>query len=507
MNALAPLDLSRAQPAAHVPANAYAEMALLGCIMFDNAAFERVPDRFRAEHFYEPFNQRLYAAISDLIGKGRAAEPAILMSRFSTDLAFQELGGLSYLADMVEKAPPFTMAKDFADEVYDLAIKRELQRIGHHIVEASAADGPTLAMERVAEAEEMLFGLAEHDEGGKGLREFSGYVDEAVNLAAEAYGRDGGLSGLSTGLIDLDRLLGGLHPSDLVILAGRPSMGKSALAVNIAFDLAKRYAFEQQPDGSRKTTAGGRVAFYSLEMSGGQLATRILAEASGVPSDRIRKGAIQAHEFGLIRDAADLLRNIPLHIDETGAIPISKLAARARRMKRRHGLDLVVVDYLQLATAQSGNRDGNRVQEITTITTTLKALAKELNVPVLALSQLSRQVENREDKRPQLSDLRESGSIEQDADAVLFVYREAYYLGRAEPKEETAEHLAWQEELDKVAHVAEVIIGKQRHGPIGTVKLHFNSDLTKFGNLAREGRFDPRTKPIDFSEPRGGRDA
>jgi replicative DNA helicase len=311
-------------------------------------------------------------------------------------------------------------------------------------------------------------------------------------MAAEAFNRDGGLAGVSTGLVDLDKMLGGLHPSDLVILAGRPSMGKTALATNIAFSVAKAYAYDILPDGSRKTSNGGVVAFFSLEMSAEQLAMRLLADASGVPSDKLRKGEIEASEFGRVRDAALDIQQAPLYIDATGGLSISKLTARARRLKRQVGLDLVVIDYLQLVTGGEGAKTDNRVQEVSMITQGLKALAKELKVPVLALSQLSRQVENREDKRPQLSDLRESGSIEQDADMVMFVYRESYYVGRAEPREGTPEHMTWQDDMDRIQHVAEVIIGKQRHGPIGTVKLHFNADLTKFSNLARDGRFDPR---------------
>jgi replicative DNA helicase len=311
-------------------------------------------------------------------------------------------------------------------------------------------------------------------------------------MAAAAYSREGGLSGLSTGLQDLDRKLGGLHPSDLIVLAARPSMGKTALGANIAFNVARNYAYEVLPDGTRRTSRGGVVAFFSLEMSSEQLAMRVLAEITEVPSDRIRKGEINATEFGLIRDAAAEISQAPLFIDDTGGISIAKLAARARRLKRTAGLDLIVVDYLQLVTGAGASRMDNRVQEVTQITQGLKTLAKELDVPVLALAQLSRQVENREDKKPQLADLRESGSIEQDADVVMFIYREAYYLGRAEPKEGTAEHLEWQEKLDPIRNLAEIIIGKQRHGPIGVVRLHFNEDLTKFSNHARDGRFEPR---------------
>ena len=303
-------------------------------------------------------------------------------------------------------------------------------------------------------------------------------------MAAEAYQREGKLAGLATGLNDLDRKLGGLHPSDLLILAGRPSMGKTALATNIAFNVARNYRWE--PDDSqplrRRTIDGGRVFFGSLEMSKEQLAARILADASGVSGDRIRKGQASEADLRDYVDAADRLNAIPLHIDDTGGIHIVKFCARARRHHRRHGIDLIIVDYLQLMTTDV---KGNRTQEVSVITGALKALAKELNVPIIALSQLSRQVESRDDKRPMLSDLRESGSIEQDADCVMFVFRESYYVARTEPREGSQEHLSWSEEMSKVDGLAEVIIGKQRHGPIGTVKLAFDDDLTRFGNLAR----------------------
>jgi replicative DNA helicase len=414
------------------------------------------------------------------------------MERFKRDPAFGELGGLSYLANLVDRAPPAANAADYGRLVYDLAIRRELIRIGGEIAVAAQTDAEHSAKDQIETAEQTLYSLAETGQSSTGFVTFADALHGAVEMAAEAYSRDGGLAGISTGLIDMDRMIGGLHPSDLIILAGRPSMGKSALAANIAFHVAKSYAYDIQPDGSRKTSNGGVVAFFSLEMSAEQLAMRVLAEVSGVPSDRLRKGEIDASEFGRVRDAALEIQQAPLHFDDTGGLSLSKLTARARRLKRQTGLDLIVIDYLQLITAGETSRNDNRVQEVSMITQGLKALAKELAVPVIALSQLSRQVENREDKRPQLSDLRESGSIEQDADMVMFVYRESYYLGRAQPREGTPEHLAWQEDLDKIQHIAEVIIGKQRHGPIGTVKLHFNADLTKFSNLAREGRFEGR---------------
>ena len=424
---------------AHIPHNIDAEQALLGAILFDNAAYERLSDQLTARHFYEPFHSRLFAAMEVHIRKGQLAEPIVLAEQFKRDPAFEELGGLRYLADLVDRAPPAANAPDFARLVYELSLRRELIRIGGDIAVAANQSDPELsAKDQIESAEQQLYTLAETGAPTSGLMTFDVALRGAVEMAAEAFGRDGGLSGVSTGLIDLDQRLGGLHGSDLIILAARPSMGKTALATNIAFNVAKSYAWEPQPDGTKKTVNGGVVAFFSLEMSAEQLAMRLLADVSGVSSDRLRKGEIDASEFGRVRDAALDIQSAPMFIDATGGISISKLAARARRLKRQAGLDLIVVDYLQ-----------------------------------------------------QLSDLRESGSIEQDADVVMFIYREAYYKSRAEPREGTPEHLTWQEDMDRIHNLAEVIIGKQRHGPIGTVKLHFNADLTKFSNLARDGRFDP----------------
>ncbi|MBK1968943.1 MULTISPECIES: replicative DNA helicase [Brevundimonas] len=491
MNAFAPMPYDSANDAVQVssmPHNLEAEQALLGSLMFDNAVFERLSDRLRGSHFYEPFHQRLFDAIEDHIRQGLLAEPTILMERFKHDPAFQEFGGLRYLADLVDRAPPAANAPDYARVVYDLALRRDLIRIGGEIIK-EAPNPETPADEQIEQAEQTLYSLAETGKPSSGFVSFSHALSGAVEMAGEAYQREGKLAGLATRLDDLDQKLGGLHPSDLLILAGRPSMGKTALATNIAFNVARNYRWEPTPEGGRKTVDGGVVAFYSLEMSAEQLAMRILADASGVSSDKLRKGEIDASDFGKIRDAAIEIGESPLYIDATGGLSISKLAARARRLKRmENGLDLIVVDYLQLVTT-GDNSQKNRVQEVSEITGGLKALAKELNVPIIALSQLSRQVEQREDKRPQLSDLRESGSIEQDADCVMFVYRESYYLGRAEPREGTEEHLKWQEDMDRLQHQAEVVIGKQRHGPIGIVKLAFDSNTTRFGNLAHDGRY------------------
>ena len=466
------------------PANVELEQALLGAILYDNAAYGRIGDGLRAEHFYEPFHQRLFVAIESALRKGRRAEPILLADQFVNDRAFEELGGLLYLADLVDHAPPATSAPDYAQAVHDLALRRQLIQIGGDIsVAAARPDDDRPAREQIEIAEQRLYELVESGASSQGFKIAETYLAEAVEMAAKAFSRDGGLAGLSTGLVDVDQKTGGLHPSDLVIIAARPAMGKTSLAVNIAFDVARRYSFMLQPDGSHRTVSGGRVAFFSLEMSAEQLGLRLLAQASGVSSDRLRRGDIDVSEFERVRDAATEIQAMTLLVDATGGITLAKLAARARRMKRGGGLDLIVIDYLQLMA--SGQKTENRVQEITAISVGLKALAKDLAVPIVALSQLSRQVENREDKRPQLSDLRESGSIEQDADMVMFIYRKSYYLSRLEPRPDTDEHFAWQAQMDACAGKADLIIGKQRHGPTGSVKVEFDEDLTKFSSLTR----------------------
>ncbi len=479
---------------AHAPANVEVEQALLGALLYDNNAFERIGDFLQAHHFFEPFHQRLYTAIETNVRKGQLAEPILLAEQFVRDTAFEDLGGIRYMADLVDRAPPSANAPDYARAIYDLALRRDLIRIGGEIAQiANQGDAELSARDQIEQAEHQLYELAETGGVHQGFVAFKDALHGAVTMAAEAHGREGGLAGVSTGLIDLDQKIGGLHPSDLVIVAARPSMGKSALAANIGFDVARNYAWEVQPDGSKKTVRGGVVAFFSLEMSADQLALRMLAEVSGVSGDRLRKGEIEAVEFGRVRDAAIDIQDAPFYIDDTGGITLAKLTARARRLKRTVGLDLLIIDYLQLITLGGGSRQDNRVQEVSAITQGLKALAKELSIPVIALAQLSRQVENREDKKPQLSDLRESGSIEQDADMVMFIYRESYYLSRLEPREGTEEHFKWQEQMDQVRGLAEIIIGKQRHGPIGSVKLSFNEDITKFGNLARDSsRYEVR---------------
>ena len=476
-----------------MPQSIEAEMALLGILLFDNETYHKVSGIVQAKHFYDGINEKIYETISSFIERGKLADAIVLKNHFSQDDTFKDVGGVEYLAQLLFNAPKHTgSAPEYAKLIFDQAMRRELIKLSEDIrvkaTDPASDDEPSV---QITTAESKLFNLAEIGGTQSGFVSFENALIKSIEMASAAYSRDGHLSGTSTGLIDLDRQLGGMHRSDLIILAGRPSMGKTSLATNIAFNIAKKFKREKDDNGIEKTVQGGVVGFFSLEMSSEQLATRLLAEHSQVPSHKIRRGDITADQYEHIRDSAEEINRIPLHIDDTGGISIGALSARARRLKRMVGLDMIVVDYLQLLTGGAGmNASTNRVQEVSMITQGLKALAKELDIPVLALAQLSRQVEQRDDKRPQLSDLRESGSIEQDADVVMFVYREEYYVARSEPSEGTEEHLKWQEDMEQLHGKAEVIIGKQRHGPIGTVKLSFNPDLTKFGNLAQDDRFD-----------------
>jgi replicative DNA helicase len=473
------------------PHNLDAEQALLGAILVNNDAYYRVSDFLEPESFFEELHRRIFEVMVALIRAGKIATPITL----KTFLGDVDLGGVTvsqYLARLAAEATTVINAEGYGRAIYDLAVRRNLIGIGEDLVNV-AYDSPVESSPRdqIEEAERRLYGLAETGRYDGGFVRFSDALTGAIDIAAAAYRREGKLSGISTGLIDLDRMMGGLQPSDLVILAGRPGMGKTALVTNIAFNIAKVYRGEKQQDGTLKTVNGGIIGFFSLEMSSEQLATRVIAEQSGVPSYKIRRGDIQEEDFYKITDAAREMQNIPFYIDQTGGISIAQLTARARRLKRQKGLDVLIIDYLQLLSGSS-KKGENRVQELTEITTGLKALAKELNVPVVALSQLSRQVEQRDDKHPQLSDLRESGSIEQDADIVMFVYREEYYVKNKEPKMGTPEYLTWQDEMARIHGKAEVIIGKQRHGPTGTVQLAFQADITRFTDLADEDKLPER---------------
>ncbi len=478
-----------AEPAYRVPPhNVEAEQALLGAILVNNDAYDRVSDFLQAAHFSEEIHRRIFEVMSSLIRAGKIATPVTL----KTFLGEHDLGGITvpqYLARLAAEATTVINAADYGRTVYDLAIRRNLITIGEEVVNV-AFDAPVDHSPRaqIEEAERRLYEIAETGRYDGGFQSFSTALTHAIDMAAKAYERDGKLSGVSTGMHDLDLKLGGLQQSDLVIVAGRPGMGKTALATNIAFNIAKAYQFEVRPDGAHVATNGGVVGFFSLEMSSEQLATRIIAEQSGVASYKIRRGDITDADFHHITDAARQIQTIPFYIDHTGGISIAQLTARARRLKRQRGLDVLVVDYLQLLSGSKSASASNRVQELTEITTGLKALAKELNVPIMALSQLSRQVEARDDKRPQLSDLRESGSIEQDADVVIFVYREEYYLKNKQPREGTEEFTTWLTDIERAHGKAEVIIGKQRHGPTGTVELQFDAEVTRFSDLAQADR-------------------
>lgn len=471
------------------PHSMEAEQALLGALLYDNEIYHRVSSIVEAKHFYNPVHVNMYRAMASLIEHGKLADAIVLKNRFAQDDALSDIGGVEYLALLLEQAPPGTTAPEYAKLIFDMAMRRELIRLGNDMqTMAKDQNSESDASAQIQSAEMQLYNLAEIGGTQTGFVSFEDALIDSIEMATAAFQRKGQLSGLATGLDDLDRQLGGLHKSDLLILAGRPSMGKSSLALNVAFHVAKAHKIERDENGVEKTTNGGVVGVYSLEMSSEQLATRLLAEHSQVPSHRIRRGEINPEQYEHLRDAADEISRIPLHIDDTGGLSIGAMAARARRLKRMKGLDLIVVDYLQLLTGGAMMKSStNRVQEVTMITQGLKALAKELNVPVLALAQLSRQVEQRDDKRPQLSDLRESGSIEQDADVVMFIYREEYYLAREQPDEDDPDAvMKWQTKMDRAMGKAEVLIQKQRHGPIGTVELSFNPELTKFGNLAQE---------------------
>jgi replicative DNA helicase len=475
------------------PHNIEAEQALLGAILVNNEALYRVSDFLEARHFFEPVHQKIYDISSQLVRAGKVASPVTLKTFLPADA---DIGGLTlsqYLARLAAEATTVINAQDYGRTIYDLSVRRALIVIGEDMVneayEAAVDFAPT---KQIEEAERRLYEVAESGRYEGGFQAFSQAITTAVDMAAKAYQRDGRLSGIATGLHDLDSKMGGLQSSDLIIVAGRPGMGKTALATNIAYNIAKAWQGEVRPDGHITTVNGGIVGFFSLEMSAEQLATRILAERTGIPSSTIRRGQISELDFEKIRDVSLELQSMKFFVDETGGLSIAQLAARARRLKRQRGLDMLVIDYIQLLSGSSKRSQDNRVQEITEITTNLKALAKELNVPIIALSQLSRQVESRDDKRPQLSDLRESGSIEQDADVVLFVYREEYYLANKEPRPGTDDHLKWQTEMAAVHGKAEVIIGKQRHGPTGTVGLQFEASVTRFGDLAPEDRLPER---------------
>jgi len=488
-NSLAnPQDGKGAHPFRTMPHNPEAEKSLLGAIFVNNRAYEMVSEFLRPEHFAYSQHGRIYEACTKLIERGQIADPTTLRPYFEADETLAEIGGAAYLANLAGAAVSVINAREYGRIIYDSYLKRSLITLGEDVVnDAYEADVDATAMVQIEIAEQRLYDLATTGEYDGGFKPFAEAIQASLEATTAAHEREGGLAGVGTGFIDLDKLLGGLHNSDLVILAGRPAMGKTALATNMAYNAAKDYADSAGAEGAV-------VGFFSLEMSAEQLAGRILSEQTEVQSDKMRKGELSNEEFNRIFHAAQMLNEVPLFIDDTPALTVSALRTRARRLKRQHNLGLIVIDYLQLISGSAGSRNDGRVQEVSEITRGLKTLAKELSVPVLALSQLSRQVENREDKRPQLADLRESGSIEQDADVVMFIYREEYYLEKAEPQQRQDEaadkfsqrQLSWEERMARARNVAEVIVSKQRHGPIGTRELMFEGMYTRFANLARD---------------------
>ncbi|WP_254492292.1 replicative DNA helicase [Bartonella sp. B1099] len=469
-----------------LPHNIEAEQALLGAIMINNDALESVSDFLKPEHFFEAFHQRLFDIILQIVQKGKVADPITMKPFIANDEKIGDITVYQYVVRLAKEAVTIINTQDYGQVIYDLFIRRSLINLGTQIVNSSFDSPLELTPSQQIEAiENQLFALAEKGKYGGGFENFDRAIVKAINMASAAKQRSSQLSGMATHIKTLDEKMGGLQPSDLIILAGRPGMGKTSLATNIAFNIAN--ACKNHDDS--QASEGGIVGFFSLEMSTEQLATRIISEQTKVSSSDIRRGNLSDDQFTNIIHAMRSLQTIPLYIDQTGAVSLAQLAARARRLKRQHGLDVLIIDYIQLMTSGSKRSSENRVQEITVITMGLKALAKELNIPIIALSQLSRQVENRTDKRPQLSDLRESGSIEQDADIVLFVYREEYYLNNEKQKEGSVEYHKWKEAMEQVKGKAEVIIAKQRHGPTGIIPLAFQSDFTCFSDLTDNDNF------------------
>ena len=452
-----------------LPNNIEAEQSVIGSILVSNEIFDEINTIISSTNFYDPMHQKIFGAIENLIYKGMLANPITLKNYFSDEK--DDLNIPEYLVKITKFSTATRQATEYSRIIYDMFVRRELIKISEETIDTAKLNDLNISGQNIIEnSERLLFDLAEKGSFNSSLIKFDEAMKQTIEMASAAYKNEEGIVGVPTGLKDLDDRLGGLHQSDLIIIAGRPSMGKTALATNIAFNAAQKLQ-----DSGKKSS----IAFFSLEMSSEQLSTRILAEQSRIKSNDIRRGRISDEQFDKFIETSKNISELPLYIDETPAISIAAMSNRARKIKRLYGLDMIVVDYIQLMRGTFNNKDG-RVQEISEITQGLKAMAKELSIPVVALSQLSRAVEQRDDKKPQLSDLRESGSIEQDADVVMFVYREAYYLERKEPRPATVEHAEWQAKMNEVSNLAEIIIGKQRHGPIGKVTLEFEERFTKF---------------------------
>ena len=457
------------------PMNIGAEQALLGAIISNNLALEKVENFLEPEHFSSKINGLIFKTLKKLISNDQIADLNTLKVFLENDPDFISNGGISYLLKISENSISIINSKQYGELIFDLFIRRKLIDVGTDLINDSYDNYEDQNSNIIIEKTESdLYNLTNDGDSQKGPKQFDDILSLTIDYAEKAYKKSDEVVGLKTGLNDFDKKIGGLHKSDLIIIAGRPSMGKTAFATNIASNICNKKI------NNKKTN----VLFFSLEMSSEQLATRVLSEISQISSEGIRTGNLSKTDFEKIIKASEKLKELSLFIDDSPALTISSIRTRSRRLKRKHGLDLIIIDYLQLISGESKNLNDNRVKEISDITRGLKAIAKELNIPVVALSQLSRKVEEREEKRPQLADLRESGSIEQDADLVVFLYREEYYLARTEPPEGTEKHVMWTSKMEKVHNIAEAIVAKHRHGPISRVKLHFNSTNTKFSDLA-----------------------
>ena len=473
-------------------ANTDAELAVIGCILWDNKNYEKVSDFLSENHFVDETNKIIFTTIKQLLDKNVLVSPITLKNYLPEDN--DKLNKVNYLNQLKDSTPSTQNTYNYGRIVYDLYVKRNLVGVAHNIIQETNSNSSASAENLIENAENDLYNLSQTGNSDRSFINFGNALQGAVEIISEAYKREGKIAGVPTGFKDLDNKLGGLHKSDLIIIAGRPSMGKTALGTNIAFNCAIKYQEEKDEFNNIKIVDGGKVAFFSLEMSSEQLATRILAEQTKISGDKMRKADLSKNDFNKIAKTSSELENLDLIIDDNPVLTIPMLRARARRLKRLHNINLIIIDYLQLMSSSSSNRNDGRVQEISEITRGLKSIAKELNIPIIALSQLSRQVEQREDKRPQLSDLRESGTIEQDSDVVMFIYRESYYLERMmpirKPEEDDIKYnermSRWQQLTDESYNKAEIIIAKQRHGPIGTIKMHFDANFTKFSDLSIE---------------------
>ena len=473
----------------HNFSNTEAELALIGCILWDNRNYERVSDFVNENQFVDETNKVIFSTIKSLLDRNILVSPITLKNYLPEDN--NNINKVNFLNQIKDSAPSTQNTFNYAKIIYDLYVKRNLVGIAHNIIQETNTSNNNVVENLIENAENDLYNLSQTGNSDRSFINFGNALQGAVDIISEAYKRDGKIAGVPTGFKDLDKKLGGLHKSDLIIIAGRPSMGKTALGTNIAFNCAIKYLEEKDEFQNKKIVDGGKVAFFSLEMSSEQLATRILAEQTKISGDKMRKAELNKQDFNKIAKTSSELENLNLIIDDNPVLTIPTLRARARRLKRLHDINLIIIDYLQLMSSSSNNRNDGRVQEISEITRGLKSIAKELNIPIIALSQLSRQVEQREDKRPQLSDLRESGTIEQDSDVVMFIYRESYYLERLEPIRKSEEDdmkynervSRWQQLTNENYNKAEIIIAKQRHGPIGSIKMHFDANYTKFSDL------------------------